>query len=294
MSIIPAARVRRLVERVLLFLAIASAAGSLCCGSRVTAFDYPTVPGINDSSLSESLRARYRVDAARLSLRFRAEPAYNFDDLPVEVEPHLCETIYRVIVRVRLLAAGAEHDTVFSTYRIHTWCSPNVMKGFCSPDTSREEIRRWADGEHPCGQAQLDSLYASAGLRVVENHTVMGSRLVIFTTDRPVNIERLCRVLDAIPGLRGASPNRRIGDGNDIHLRVTDGAWEVGFEAAWGDCPAGCTRHRTWWFRIAGGAAPQFLGAEGSPVEPIEGGDPGPFPYDSDCELGHSPPSSEF
>lgn len=294
MSIIPAACVRRLVERVLLFLASAFAVGSLSCGSDAPVRDYPTVPGISDATLSETLRNHYRVDAARLSLRFRAVPAHNFGDLPVEVESHLSETIYGVLLRVHLLAAGAEPDTVFSTYRIHTWCSPNVMKGFCSPDTSREEIRRWADGEHPCGQALLDSLYASAGLRVVENHTARGSRLAIFSTGRPVNIERLCRVMDAIPGLQGASPNRGLGDGNDIHLRVRDGAWEVGFEAAWGDCPAGCTRHRTWWFRVAGGAAPQFLGAEGSPVEPIAGGDPGPFPYDSDCELGHSPPSSEF
>lgn len=294
MSIIPAARVRRLVERVLLFLASAFVVGSLSCGSDAPVRDYPTVPGISDATLSETLRNHYRVDAARLSLRFRAVPARNFADLPVEVEPHLSETIYRVLLRVRLLAAGAEHDTVFSTYRIHTWCSPNVMKGLCSADTSREEIRRWADGEHPCGQAQLDSLYASAGLRVIENRPVFDFRLVVFTTDRPVNVERLCRVLDAIPGMEGASPDLRRGDGNDIHLRVADGAWEVGFEAAWGDCPAGCTRGRTWWFRVAGGAAPQFFGAEGSPVEPMAGGYPGPFPYDSDCELGHSPPSSEF
>lgn len=275
MSILPAACVRRLVERVLLFLASAFAVGSLSCGSRGTAFDYPTVPGINDSSLSESLRARYRVDAARLSLRLRAAPAHRYFDLPVEVEPHLAETIYSALVRVRLLAAGAERDTVFDRYDIHSDCEPFVRRGFCFADTNLPAIRRWRDGLQPTGDPLLDSLAAACGLKVSSSTSLGGGNpLLWIRVDRLVNMPALCWRLKTVSGveLASASGSGAVGRGPDLAARIVDGAWELDWSVSWGDCIFGCLERRHYRFRVEGGRPPVFLGASGSTIDVVTDG----------------------
>ena len=67
----------------------------------------------------------------------------------------------------------------------------------------------------------------------------------------PVNIPGLAQAYAPAQSLLRKSPLQGIefGDGDGIHVEVTDSIWTVHMSAGWGDCPAGCINRHRWTFR---------------------------------------------
>jgi WD40 repeat protein len=60
----------------------------------------------------------------------------------------------------------------------------------------------------------------------------------------------LAKEYSTVPGLRYAEPNYIGGDGSDVCLCIDGDAHIYVFDEGGGDCPAGCTEHTYWAFRV--------------------------------------------
>ena len=57
----------------------------------------------------------------------------------------------------------------------------------------------------------------------------------------------------ALPGIKSAEPNGRVGDGPTICAKREGDVYHYVFDKAWGDCPAGCINHQYSYFTVDDG-----------------------------------------
>ena len=98
------------------------------------------------------------------------------------------------------------------------------------------------------GQEPLDALTAKLGLRAVTPFRHM--RVVMLSFDGPLNVDAAAAAYAALDGVVSAVPDRWLGDGPDIGLSGSSGAWHFVFRRAWGDCPAGCMHQELSFFTV--------------------------------------------
>ena len=101
------------------------------------------------------------------------------------------------------------------------------------------------------GQERLDALTAELGLRAVTPFRHM--RVVLVSFDGPLNVDAAAAAYAALDGVVSAAPDRMLGDGSDIGLSGSSGAWHFVFRRAWGDCPAGCMHQELSFFTVKDG-----------------------------------------
>lgn len=75
-----------------------------------------------------------------------------------------------------------------------------------------------------------------------------------------LNMEVLAELYGKVAGVRLAEPVRPIGEAPTIHVTPEADTWHYVFDHASGDCPAGCTEHDAYYFRVAGDGEPRFAG----------------------------------
>ena len=223
----------------------------------------PVVITADDSVVPEQLRTAYRTDAARLALRElieRSDPALNDIELPNQD----VERFYDALIRVYNFRHPAR-DAVVETHSIHTLPHPSVhyLSLVLTPPTWAEA---WRPGERLTGDPAVDSLVLGHDLEL--EHYYDGASfgdLVTLFSPKAINVTALAVQFELIDGVRWASGQEIIGDGNDIAAEG-DTRLDLRYSVGYGDCPSGCL-HRHWWrFRIGDDGSVEYLGSWGDPL----------------------------
>ena len=98
------------------------------------------------------------------------------------------------------------------------------------------------------GHEPFDTLNTESGLAAIELFSFMS--IAVFHFNKPVHpfISRL--QYSSVEGVEHADLNSRLGDGPDVEVSRSQGAWYAVFRRAWGDCPAGCIESELFFFIV--------------------------------------------
>jgi hypothetical protein len=202
--------------------------------------------GADDGPVPDSVRALYREDAARLALRrilVEMEPANQTVRIPEEDVALFYDALTRVYDARDLPA----RDSIVS---IHTFPDPVMRQIMVAVDSSASWTSVWRRGEERTGNAEVDDVMETYGLRVRAYHDWSFSHVAVLEAEEPLNLLALGRVLERMDGVRYTEPNGMAGDGPDIRAHVGDGFVRLDYSIGWGDCPSGCIYRRYWRFTV--------------------------------------------
>lgn len=251
--------------RLAAFTAVAAmcvSAGACDSATGPEAGPFPSLPGISDAVIPDSLRPAYQDDAVRLALRFLEathSPARN----SVEPPAALVRTLRDALTHVYLFEHAAR-DTVIEVLRIHTFPNPPLHELIVGVDTTHAWVSEWRAGRRFTGQPSVDALLEQYQLSVREYYPWSFGHAVVLRAAAPLNMAALARRFVGIAGIRYAEPNGYMGDGNDIRARVQGSGWRLDYSLGAGDCPAGCTMRTTWSFLVDHAGTVSYLGRSGS------------------------------
>ena len=109
------------------------------------------------------------------------------------------------------------------------------------------------------GHEPFDTLNTESGLAALELFSFMSS--AVFHFNKPVNPFIWLLHYSYVEGVEHAELSSRAGDGPDVEVSKSQGAWYAVFREAWGDCPSGCIGDELSFFIV-----------EGDEVERVESG----------------------
>jgi hypothetical protein len=251
--------------RLAAFIAVAAmcvSAGACDSATGPEAGQFPSLPGVGDALIPDSLRPAYRDDAVRLALRF-LEATHSPGRNGVEPPAALVRTLRDALNHVYLFEHAAR-DTVIEVLRIHTFPNPQLHELIVGVDTTHAWVGEWRAGHRFTGQPGVDALLAQYQLSLREYYPWSFGHAVVLRSAEPLNMAALARRFVGIAGIRYAEPNGYMGDGNDIRARVQGSGWRLDYSLGAGDCPAGCTLRTTWSFLVDHAGTVSYLGRSGS------------------------------
>ena len=203
-------------------------------------------------ALSPRLDSLTLVDAGVLALRYTL--AVDKDTTTIDLDPQLVDALYRAIGRVRAseYAARVEGIRAFPLYPAN--------EIYVLTDPSAAWTAAWARGEARTGYAPVDERVSGRGFSVARFYEGQQYDTAVLATDRALNTLALSRQLEAVPDVRDAGPNARVGDGDDIEAERAESGWRLDFSRGSGDCPSGCIHRAYWTFRVGDDGAVTYLG----------------------------------
>lgn len=237
--------------------------------------DTPAQPGRGPSpieppgeaSVPAVERERYRIDAARLALRWASRDR-SLAELPVEIPDKPRESLYAALLHVHAAADLPARDTVADLHDVHAFPRPVLREMLVSVEADADWIEAWDRGERLTGYAAVDALVERWQLEPVRFYRWSVGRAAVLRSSRPLNVAALGSRFEEIRGVRHADPNHVGGDGHDIEAELAADGWRLDYSVGWGDCPAGCIHRHHWVFRISVEGAVQLLESRGpSPPE---------------------------
>ena len=83
--------------------------------------------------------------------------------------------------------------------------------------------------------------------------------IVIATFNGVYNLKKISEEFKNLPGVRYVEFNSRLGGGSSVRGKMEGETWHFVFEAAWGDCPAGCIYSHFYYLTTKPGAGPIFV-----------------------------------
>lgn len=239
-------------------------------GPRQPAFDLPpvdtTLPALPATAIPDSLVRRYWNDAGILAVRHLATQD-SLHKQPVEIPVDLLHEIYNALGAIHG-SSNAGRDSAIVKYRIHAFPSPNTRFISVYVDTTYAWTTGWRNGRRATGIAEIDSMLRQHDLELISFSRYFGLQMfgANFRSTRPLNIAGLRPRFEAVEGVQFTGGGYCC-DSNDMHAtRSADGTWNISFELAWGDCPAGCTESHYWDFSVTPSGSVSYLGWHGDPI----------------------------
>ncbi|MDX1675467.1 MAG: hypothetical protein R3314_11790 [Longimicrobiales bacterium] len=214
--------------------------------------------------------ARYREASLKLAQLLAVEdPSVELERLDPRVEGTDAATAVRnAMISVHARTDLPARDTVVEHCGIHVAVGPPAHELQINIDHAGAWAAAWKDGQIRTGQPAVDTLTEKYGLRW--HRYLDGQHVgdwVMLRGSQPLNMTGLARLFTGIEGLDEVVP----GDtaeirGQGIHTFLESGVLILEYSVGWGDCPSGCTNHRTWRFGVEGTGDVTFLGAIGQPL----------------------------
>ena len=231
----------------------------------------------------DSIIAMYKDDADRLALRKTDRLNLPQED-SVEILQIMSDTFLNALLAVFNAIDIPERDTVISILDIHTRPIPLMRTVLVTADSSLTWMQQLQNGILPTGYQPLDSIIAKYELSIEEyddNYNWFYWHAVTFKAPRNYNIPALANAFETLPDVYFSEPTHIIGDGPDINddlffIIGEDFGINLYYSYKWGDCLAGCTGSRTWWFKVYPDCGVEFVNVFGSPL---------PFTATSDEEM---------
>ncbi len=205
-----------------------------------------TVP--SSCTPSTQLLQSYKNDVADLALQ-RIYEIGSPDTALIEIPQHYQDTIWQALAAVANTGAILEADSVFRNYCVHRW--PQEAFGgsafYLTLDTSYTWARRLYLGYSQTGNATVDSLMAQHGV-------VFGGQYyrvtIILNSSHVINLKAFMDRMLTFPGAFAAQKRTSAGDHSNMWYTVKNNNPQLQFKGAWGDCPAGCTAWKIWYYSV--------------------------------------------
>lgn len=147
---------------------------------------------------------------------------------------------------------SAVRDTVFELNEIHGLYCFSFSAIYLKVNTELPEIKNLANNIFPTGNGQLDSLLNKYKLDSVRtSYGYPGFQWMTLYTDNEYNMIPVIEEFRKLPQIINVDFNRGCaGDGNTIKLFRATGKDTIVFRVGKGDCPAGCTIRKDWYFTV--------------------------------------------
>src|SRR6187551_917524 len=204
----------------------------------------------------DSIIEQYKDDADRLALRKIARLHLTYED-SVEIPTIISDSFLNQLIAVYNAVDIPERDTVIDMLNIHTFPNYFMKTVNVYADSSLNWMQQLRNGVIPTGYQALDSIIDKYDLAIDDYdawYNWFFWHSVTFKSQVNYNIPALASAIETLPDVYSAEPNHVAGDGNDIddNLIIIEGenyGHDLFYSFGWGDCPAGCTEVRTWWFK---------------------------------------------
>ena len=219
----------------------------------------------------DSIVEKYKDDADRLALRKIARLHLTYED-SIEIPKILSDSFLNQLIAVYNVVGIPERDTVIDLLNIHTFPDFFMNTVNVAADSNLYWMLQLRNGIIPTGYQALDSIIEKYDLTIDKYDTWshwFSWHSVTFASQVNYNIPALARAFEQLPDVDFSEPNHVAGDGNDIddNLILIVGenyGYDLFYSVGWGDCPAGCTGGRTWWFKTYDDCSVQFVDVYGS------------------------------
>jgi len=222
---------------------------------------------VDDSRLPKYLKAIYRRDAARISVRLINEEM-RLSKQTVEIPEELVQAVYNALVAIRTSDYAAV-DTIATKYYVRSFPVPNVEKIVLVAEHDAKWIEPLRRRQNTTGSEGLNQL--------IQEYNLIPSRLVTLDEERtalvlqsrhPINMPALmmrCFVQEGIGSIEEVLP---YGDGNDIAVKRTKNGWDIEYSVKFGSCSAQCQKSHKWYFSVTEEGEVIYSGSNGYTIPP--------------------------
>jgi len=155
----------------------------------------------------------------------------------------------RVATELDLIRTG--HPAVASIKALPAWHLQTLLIGFDDPGWAAVQ-----GGTYTAWNA-LNNVY---GVTKIDASYLAPNKVVVLTFAGTYNMPLLAPEYAKLPNVLYAEPNGIVGDGSDVCLSIDGDSHFFIFDAASGDCPAGCTQHTYWGFVVTANSEITELG----------------------------------
>jgi hypothetical protein len=145
----------------------------------------------------------------------------------------------RVVTELELIRTG--YPAVAGIKALPRWHLQKLLIGFDGPGWTAVQGGTYT---------AWDTLNSSYGVTNIDSSFLAPSKVVVLTFAVPYNMPLLAPEYAKLPNVLYAEPNGIVGDGSDVCLSIDGDSHFFIFDAASGDCPAGCTQHTYWGFVV--------------------------------------------
>lgn len=171
-------------------------------------------------------------------------------------------------------SAGPERDSIFDLYCIHDLDNIAVNKRIVVRfDETQSWTASWKNEQTLTGNTAVDNILLQYELTAKRyyNFKYPPRHEIALESKEVLNLEALIKKFDNINGIFEVRRSGLIGDGPyDISYKKQGNIRIYEFTIQWGDCPAGCTSHRTWQFEVDQNCNVTFVKVTESGVDPQE------------------------
>lgn len=228
------------------------------------------VVGQINCSAPDSIIEKYKDDADQLALRKISKLHLPYED-SVEIPKIVSDSFLNQLIAVYNSVGIPERDTVIDILDIHTFPDFYLKTVLVAADSNLNWMKQLHNGIIPTGYQALDSIIEKYGLTIDEYETWanwFSWHAVYFKSQINYNIPALAMAFGSLYEVDFSEPISVIGDGNNIedNLIIIGGenyGYDLFYSYGWGDCPAGCTGRRTWWFKTYDDCSVEFVDVYG-------------------------------
>lgn len=227
---------------------------------------------VNDALFPKYLKAIYKRDATRLSIRL-LNKELRLSQQTVEVPEELVQAVYNALVAIRMSDYSVV-DTISQEYYIRSFPVPNVENIILVVDHDAEWLEPLKQRQRLTGSESINEIIKKYQLNITRMVYLDEERVgLLLHSSKPLNIPALTLEFFTEKGLATINEVLPYGDGNDIAINRTKKGWELTYTLGFGDCMYQCQKKFHWKFTVSESGEVNYLGSEGNIIPPwIDGG----------------------
>lgn len=220
-----------------------------------------TPPSANE--LPGELSAQYREDAARLALR-ELNTSRQSGERDAFLPEDRIQYFFELLSQAYWMSQRSDSIPA-SLQEIHTLKSPDLKRIFVVLKEEAEFKDNWASGRTTTGNLYLNQLLSKYKLKIRDYKAGAFGPTLTLESPVPVNTEELALALSQIEGIREATAEGMVGDGNDINWGAeSKNRMALKFSIGAGDCPSGCIYRKYWVFYVSQTGEMDYMGTRGN------------------------------
>jgi hypothetical protein len=232
----------------------------------------PKQPKTNNKTMPADVAAKYREDAARLTVRelnTSRQSGENEGHIPAERVAFFYDLLskaYWMSQKVDSIPAGLNGT--------HTLANPNLKEIMVVLEDDAEFKENWAKGSTLTANLYLNQLLSRFKFKVKNyRESGIGPTATLESADF-INTQVMAQILEGVEGIKNAQAEGMMGDGDDITWG-SDSKKDMAlkFSIGQGDCPSGCIYRKYWIFYVTAEGQMTYMGTRGSLPDEVENED---------------------
>lgn len=223
----------------------------------------PKQPKTDNKTMPAEIAAKYREDAARLTVRelnTSRQSGENEARIPVERVAFFYDLLskaYWMSQKIDSIPAGLNGT--------HTLGNPNLKEILVILEKDAEFKDSWANGSILTANLYLNQLLSRYKFKIKNyRESAIGPSLTLESADF-INTPVMAQILEGVEGIKSAQAEGMMGDGDDITWG-SDSKKDMAlkFSLGRGDCPSGCIYRKYWIFYVTPEGQMTYMGTRGS------------------------------